>query len=83
MKDHPHLRGAAKSYGSLKEAFLPLAPFIKDDEGNGSESRAPFHFSLVAHHIYSPPCIKRWFDLAFLKSSGLKTGHSCPPDFIC
>lgn len=24
MKDHPHLRGAAESYNSLKEAFLPL-----------------------------------------------------------
>ena len=23
MKDHPHLRGAAASYNSLKEAFLP------------------------------------------------------------
>lgn len=22
MKDHPHLRGAAESYNSLKEAFL-------------------------------------------------------------
>lgn len=24
MKDHPHLQGAAESYNSLKEAFLPL-----------------------------------------------------------
>ena len=24
MKDHPHLRGAAESYNSLKEAFLLL-----------------------------------------------------------
>lgn len=42
MKDHPHLRGAAESYNSLKEAFFTAAPFVKDD--GAIEARASLHF---------------------------------------
>lgn len=65
MKDHPHLRGAAESYNSLKEAFLTAAPFVKDDGGNRSESFPPFLFLLVAHHLHSLLRDKDYTDLSF------------------
>lgn len=58
MKDHPHLRGAAESYNSLKEAFLPAAPFVKDDEA------IPFLFPLVAHHAHPLTRDKDYIDLS-------------------
>lgn len=65
MKDHPHLRGAAESYNSLKEAFLTAAPFVKDDGGNRSKSFTPFLFLLVAHHLHSLPWDKDYTDSSF------------------
>ncbi|KAM3606074.1 uncharacterized protein V6R79_010259 [Siganus canaliculatus] len=55
MKDRPHLRGAAESYNSLKEAFSSAAPFVKADGGNSGESFTPFLLSPVARHTPSPP----------------------------
>lgn len=58
MKDHPHLRGAAESYNSLKEAFLLLLHL------SGMMGAIPFLFPLVAHHTHSPPQNKDYIDLS-------------------
>ena len=64
MKDHPHLRGAAESYNSLKEAFLPLLHLSRMMGAIAARASLHFLFSLVAHHTHSPPQDKDYIDLS-------------------
>lgn len=53
MKDHPHLRGAAESYNSLKGAFLQPLHLSRMMGATAARSFAPFLFSPVAHHTHT------------------------------
>lgn len=52
MKDHPHLRGAAESYNSLKEGLSASGPFVKSDGASESKSFTLYLFSLAVHHMH-------------------------------
>lgn len=51
MKDHPHLRGAAESYNSLKEAFLPALHLSRVMGAIAARASPHFclHWRLIMH----------------------------------